>query len=188
MSVENKIKILVVDDEEILRERLKKLLELDDYEVTTAESAPKALEAYKLISPDIVLSDVKMPGMDGIELLAKIKELPHQAEVFMLTGHGGLETAIAALRQGAFDYMTKPIDFDELEINLKRALEKRTMRAQLDAYISDLEAAHLKFKSEGARLDTVLLHSAFNANPELKADIIKIRDSLVALDKTSRPA
>jgi len=187
MAAENKIKILVVDDEELLRERLKKLLELDDYEVTTAESAPLGLEAYARILPDIVLSDVRMPGMDGIEFLEKLKQLPHSAEVFMLTGHGGLETAIAALRHGAFDYMTKPIDFDELEINLKRALDKRAMKRQLDAYVHDLEQAHRRLKEEGERLDVLLSHPEVQSSDRLQEEIRKIKDILVKLVPASRP-
>ncbi|MBF0595020.1 MAG: response regulator [Candidatus Omnitrophica bacterium] len=155
MSAENNVKILVIDDEEILRERLQKLLELDDYIVTTAENGPKGLEEFARSCPDVVLLDIKMPGMDGIEVLGRLKQLPHQAEVFILTGHGGLETAIEALRKGAFDYMTKPIDFDELEINLKRALEKRTMKRQLDQYVADLEAANSKLKVQADQLSAV---------------------------------
>ena len=187
MPTENKIKILIVDDEELLRDRLKRLLELDDYEVTTADSGARALVEFARICPDIVLSDVRMPGMDGIELLEKLKQLPHSAEIFMLTGHGGLETAIAAMRNGAFDYMTKPIDFDELEINLKRALEKRTMTRKLDAYMLDLEAAQRQLKDEGARLDSLLAHPVVQANPVLTQEIGKIKDGLARLAAASRP-
>src|ERR1039457_1615805 len=127
MTAEIKTKILVIDDEEILRDRLKRLLELDDYEVITAENGLKGLEEFAKFQPDIVLLDIKMPGIDGIEVLERIKKIPNTAEVFIMTGHGGLETAIQAMRNGAFDYMTKPIDYDELEINLKRALEKKVL-------------------------------------------------------------
>jgi len=152
MTAENKIKILVIDDEEILRDRLKRLLELDDYEVTTAENGLKGLEEFATFKPDIVLLDIKMPGIDGIEVLERIKKIPNTAEVFIMTGHGGLETAIQAMRNGAFDYMTKPIDYDELEINLKRALEKKILRQQLDSYVHDIEEANRKLKTQGAQL------------------------------------
>ena len=156
MTAENKpevkIKILVIDDEEILRDRLKRLLELDDYEVITAENGLKGLEVFVSFKPDIVLLDIKMPGIDGIEVLERIKKIPNTAEVFIMTGHGGLETAIQAMRNGAFDYMTKPIDYDELEINLKRALEKKVLRQQLDTYVHDIEDANRKLKTQGAQL------------------------------------
>lgn len=93
-----------------------------------------------------------MPGIDGIEVLERIKKIPNTAEVFIMTGHGGLETAIQAMRNGAFDYMTKPIDYDELEINLKRALEKKILRQQLDSYVHDIEDANRKLKTQGAQL------------------------------------
>jgi len=137
MTAENKIKILVIDDEEILRDRLKRL---------------KGLEEFATFKPDIVLLDIKMPGIDGIEVLERIKKIPNTAEVFIMTGHGGLETAIQAMRNGAFDYMTKPIDYDELEINLKRALEKKILRQQLDSYVHDIEEANRKLKTQGAQL------------------------------------
>jgi len=152
MTAETKIKILVVDDEEILRDRLKRLLELDDYEVITAENGLRGLELFASFKPDIVLLDIKMPGIDGIEVLERIKKIPNTAEVFIMTGHGGLETAIQAMRNGAFDYMTKPIDYDELEINLKRAMEKKLLRQQLDSYVHDIEEANRKLKTQGAQL------------------------------------
>lgn len=145
-------RILVVDDEEIIRGRLKKLLEMDGYETDTAENGQKGLELFAAKNPDVVLLDIKMPGIDGIQVLEKMKETPNLTEVFIMTGHGGLETAIQAIRIGAFDYLTKPIDYDELEINIKRALEKQKLRQQLDSYVHDLEAAHRKLKIQGTQL------------------------------------
>ena len=176
MAEEIKIKILVIDDEEILRERLKRLLELDDYEVTTAENGFRGLEEFTRVAPDIVFLDIKMPGMDGIEVLDRLKQLPHSAEVFIMTGHGGLETAIAALRKGAFDYMTKPVDFDELEINLKRAQEKRLMKRQLDVYVRDLEAAKQRMLAIRTLLDNLLANPAITADPKLVEVLLKMRD------------
>ncbi|MBF0521923.1 MAG: response regulator [Candidatus Omnitrophica bacterium] len=152
MTPEIKIKVLVVDDEEILRDRLKRLLEMDDYEVITAENGPKGLEEFGKFQPDLVLLDVKMPGMDGIEVLERIKKTDIPTEVFIMTGHGGVETAIQALRKGAFDYLTKPVDYDELEINMKRAVEQRKLQKQLDSYVQDLEAVHRKMKIQQAQL------------------------------------
>lgn len=132
-------KILVIDDEQIIRERLKKLLELDGYEAHIAENGPKGLEIFKVQKPEIVLVDIKMPGMDGIEVLNEIKKIQNQTEVIIITGHGGIETAIEALRKGAFDYITKPIEYDELEIDIKKALEKQEMQKKLNEYVQHLE-------------------------------------------------
>ncbi|MBF0387239.1 MAG: response regulator [Candidatus Omnitrophica bacterium] len=188
MPAENNVKILVVDDEEILRERLKRLLELDDYEVNTAESGPKGLEEFARFGPDIVLLDIKMPGMDGIEVLDRLKQLPHQAEVFMLTGHGGLETAIEALRKGAFDYMTKPIDYDELEINLKRALEKKALRLKLATAGELVLAAGREvlpaLAAMNAGLEVCLARPAAQngGDPELASELANLKSQLAALE------
>lgn len=118
-------KLLLIDDEEIIRRRLSQLLVLDDYEVFTAEDGKSGLELFKTESPEIILCDIKMPGMDGIEVLRQVKDISSQTEVIMITGHGGTETAIQALRGGAFDYINKPVNYDELEIVISRAVEKQ---------------------------------------------------------------
>ncbi|MFH1292650.1 MAG: response regulator, partial [Pseudomonadota bacterium] len=135
-------KILVIDDEKIIRERMAKLLELDDYETFSAESGPKGLEIFKKEKPDIVLLDIKMPGMDGIEVLKKIKEESKETQVIIMTGHGGVETAIEALKEGAFGYIQKPVSYDELEIDIKRALEKQEIGRRLDEHVDRLEEAN----------------------------------------------
>ncbi len=135
-------KILIIDDEEIIRQQMQKLLTLDDYETFTAEDGPKGLEIYDREQPEIVLVDVKMPGMDGIEVLKRIKERCATTEVINITGHGGVETAIRALKLGAFGYIQKPVEYDELEIEIRRALEKQEMQKQLDRYVKSLENAY----------------------------------------------
>ncbi len=116
-------KILLIDDEEIIRERLSKLLILDGYEVTTAEDGPRGLEAFDKFLPDVVVSDIKMPQMDGIEVLRIIKERVPNAGVILLSGHGDLASTIKALRIGAFDYLAKPVEYDELAISINRLLD-----------------------------------------------------------------
>ncbi len=135
-------KVLVIDDEKIIRDRMKKLLELDDYETFSAESGQKGLEILHKEKPEIALVDIKMPGMDGIEVLKKIKENAEETEVIIITGHGGVDTAIQALKIGAFGYIQKPVDYDELEIEIKRALEKQEMRKNLNRYVRNLETAY----------------------------------------------
>jgi len=118
-------RILVIDDEEIIRRRMKNLLTLDGYETFVAENGEVGLEIIKKENPDIALVDLKMPGMDGLEVLAEAKKFSPQTEVIVITGHGGIDTAIEAMKRGAFDYITKPLSFDELEISIKRALDKQ---------------------------------------------------------------
>jgi len=132
-------KILVIDDEKIIRERLTSLLKMDDYETFTAENGRKGLEIFDKEKPEIVLVDIKMPGMDGIEVLKKIKEESKETEVIIITGHGGVDSAIKAMREGAFSYIQKPIEYDELEIDIARASEKQDMQRRLDKYVHNLE-------------------------------------------------
>src|SRR3989304_2501492 len=116
-------KVLVVDDEQSIRESLSFILQKEGYEV---EEAPNGQEAYKKVSetpPDIVITDIEMPGMKGVELLEKISQVSPQTFVIIITAYGSIETAIKALRMGAYDYILKPLDFDELVLRLRRLME-----------------------------------------------------------------
>ena len=95
-------RILLVDDDKIIRKRLKKLLDQDGHETFTAGDGQKGLEVFDKEDPEIVILDIKMPGMSGIDVLRRIKERSRESEVIMITGHGGVETAIEAMRGGAF--------------------------------------------------------------------------------------
>lgn len=132
-------KILVIDDEAIIRDRLKSLLELDDYEVYTAGGGVDALKVFDAQAPDVIVSDIKMPKIDGIEVLRRVKMKNTSAEVIFITGHGGVDTAIAAMKEGAFGYIQKPIDYDELKIEIDKALEKQAMQAKIDSYVMELQ-------------------------------------------------
>ncbi len=132
-------KILIIDDEQIIRDRLKSLLELDKYNTFTAEDGIRGLVLFDKERPDVVLVDIKMPKMDGIEVLKRIKEKSTDSEVIVITGHGGVDTAIEALKEGAFGYIQKPVEFDELEIDIKKALERQEMKRSLDTYVNRLE-------------------------------------------------
>ena len=133
-------KILLVDDEEGIRKVLGIALADSGYQVTTAVNGEEALRIFRETSPPIVLTDIKMPGMDGISLLRKIKQESPDTEVIMITGHGDVDLAIKSLQHQAIDFVTKPINDDVLEIALNRAVEKITMRRQLREYTENLEA------------------------------------------------
>ena len=134
-------RIMITEDDNLIRERLKKLLELSDHSVITAEDGKQGLELFLKEKPEIAVVDIKMPKMDGIELLTRMKATPGKTEVIMCTGHANVETAVEALKLGAFDYIFKPIEFDELEIIINKALEKQAVKKQLDQYLISLEAA-----------------------------------------------
>lgn len=120
-------KILVVDDENIIRESLSFILQKEGYHVDEAEHGTMALEMILDQEYDLVISDIEMPKMGGIELLEKISSLKSVVQVIIITAYGSLETAIKALRAGAFDYILKPIEFDELLLKINRLFEMRSL-------------------------------------------------------------
>ena len=131
--------ILLVDDEEGIRKVLGISLADVGYEVLSASTGEEALHVWRNERPPIVLTDIKMPGMDGIELLQRIKEESPDTEVIMLTGHGDLSLAIKSLQLEAADFVTKPINDDALEIALKRAQERIWLKRKLRVYTEELE-------------------------------------------------
>jgi len=118
-------KILVVDDEHLIRWSLEQNLKKQGYDVITAGTGEDALRIAREQQPDLVLLDIQLPGISGIEVLEKIKDFDEDIIVVMLTAHGGLETAVNAMRLGAHDYVSKPFNLDELSIIIKKALENR---------------------------------------------------------------
>jgi len=142
-------KVLIVDDEEGIRKVLGISLADSGYSVITAKNGEEALDIFRKTIPTIVLSDIKMPGMDGIELLQSIKKENPDTEVIMITGHGDMDLAIKSLKYEATDFVTKPINDDILDIALKRANERISMRQQLREYTENLEEL---VKEQSARL------------------------------------
>jgi len=123
-------KILVVDDEDIIRESLSYILKKEKYEVNEAANGKIACEMLKDTSYDLVITDLEMPEMKGIELLEEIKKMNLQTNTMIITAYGSMETAIAALRSGASDYILKPIEFDELLIKVKKLFEVRDLHLE----------------------------------------------------------
>ena len=120
-------RILVIDDERSIRNTLKDILEFEKYQVELAEDGFKALELLKNNDYDVVLCDIKMPGMDGIEVLQKVEELKPDMPVVMISGHGNIDTAVESIKKGAFDFIEKPLDLNRLLITLRNALDKSSL-------------------------------------------------------------
>ncbi len=116
-------RVLVVDDEKGVREALRQLLEYEGIEAHLASKGSDALKMYADIHPHLVLLDVKMAGMDGLETLAKLRELDAHAHVVMISGHGTIQTAVEATQLGAYDFLEKPLDTDRILLTLKHALD-----------------------------------------------------------------
>jgi len=125
-----KATVLVVDDEESILETLTGILEDEGYEVITASSGEKALKCFKEFSPEVVLLDVWIPGMDGIETLKNIKQMDKETSVIMISGHGTIDTAVHAIKLGAYDFLEKPLSLEKVLILVRRALEKQRLERE----------------------------------------------------------
>jgi DNA-binding NtrC family response regulator len=126
--------IVLVEDEEVLRRTLARTLEREGHEVRTAESAERALELIQQGPPDLLLTDHRLPGMSGYELLRRVKEDQRGVAVIVITAHGTIEDAVAAMRDGAADYLRKPVDLGELCLVVERCLEREGLKRELDYY------------------------------------------------------
>ena len=122
--------VLIVDDKDSLRDMLAKTLAMEGYEVETAADGHDALRLADARRFDVVLTDLKLPTMDGIEVLSKLKEMDPSQEVIMMTAFGTIETAVHAMKLGAFDFLTKPFDPQHLTLLLNRALENQRLAAE----------------------------------------------------------
>jgi len=120
-------KILIIDDERSIRNTLKDILEFEKHQVTLAENGKQGLELATNTLFDLIFSDIKMPEMDGIELLSLLLEKEIEAPIVMISGHGNIETAVECIKKGAFDYIEKPIDLNRLLITVRNALERNNL-------------------------------------------------------------
>ena len=123
-------RILVIDDEKAIRNTLKEVLEYENHEADIAENGSKGIELFEAGTYDIVLCDIKMPEMDGTEVLSKIMEINADTPVVMISGHGNIDTAVDAIKKGAFDFLEKPLDLNRVLITIKNALERSTLVTQ----------------------------------------------------------
>lgn len=139
-SPETPFTVLLVDDEPDIRDVLELALTDAGYAVLKAENGQEALRIFNETQPPIVITDIKMPVMDGIELLRHVKRQIPDTEVIMITGHGDIDLAIASLKHKACDFITKPINVDAMELALRRSCERIVMRQKLHEYTTHLEA------------------------------------------------
>ena len=119
--------ILIIDDEKSIRNTLKEILEYEKYTVHEAEDGIQGLEKIKSGKYDLIMCDIKMPKLDGLELLEKTMDIGIETPVVMISGHGNIETAVEAIKKGAFDYISKPLDLNRLLITVKNAIDKKEL-------------------------------------------------------------
>ena len=124
--------ILVIDDEKSIRNSLKDILEYEDHHVSIAENGIEGINMVKTNSFDVVFCDIKMPEIDGIEVLKKIKDISYQTPVIMISGHGNIDTAVESIKLGAFDFIEKPLDLNRVLITIKNATDKNLLIAKTE--------------------------------------------------------
>ncbi|MCK4540804.1 MAG: sigma-54-dependent Fis family transcriptional regulator [Spirochaetales bacterium] len=134
-----KFNVLIVDDEKNIREGLGRSLEMDGYKIFLASDGNEGLKVVSKEDIDLVLTDLKMPGMSGEELLKRLTSAYPTVPVIILTGHGTIESAVGAMRDGAFDFLTKPVNLDRLSLLVKRALSNRELVLQHRALKAEIE-------------------------------------------------
>ncbi|MBW2038833.1 MAG: sigma-54-dependent Fis family transcriptional regulator [Deltaproteobacteria bacterium] len=137
--MKREVKILVVDDEEIVRSSLLDWLQEDGYQVEAAEDGFKALEKIKEKTWDIALVDLKMPKMDGLELMKKIKEIQPQVQVIIITAYATVHTAVQAIKTGAYDYLVKPFNPEEISLLIKRLIESQKLIKEISYLRKELK-------------------------------------------------
>lgn len=141
-----KAKILVVDDEALVRQSLEDILSLEGYETSSVATGNEALEQLQTETYDLILLDLRMPGIDGIEVLEESARIAPDTKVILLTGHGSLESAIKALRQGAHDYLLKPIPSHDLLTSVASALKLRAEQQKKRLLLEQLETSIQRLK------------------------------------------
>src|SRR3989338_6388842 len=167
-----KAKILVVDDEESLREFLEIMLKRDGYEVETAANGELALNLLKKKSFDIVITELQMPKVHGMEVLAKAKDMDPQLVVMVITAFGSTESAVEAMKLGAYDYITKPFKIDEIKLIVKKALEKR-MLARENIYLKkELETKYTFGNLVGSAAAMVKIYDLIQRVCETRANVL----------------
>ena len=122
--------ILIIDDEKAIRKTLSEILSFEGYTIEEAADGEEGLKKFGLKNYDVVLCDIKMPKIDGIEFLEKAKVINADIPIIMISGHGNLETAVDAVKKGAFDYISKPPDLNRLLITLRNAIDRTSLTAE----------------------------------------------------------
>lgn len=165
-------KILIVDDEKASRKSLRDILRLEGYTVTAKENGEDAVEVLESDDYDLMLLDLKMPGMSGLEVLEKAVKISPQTKIIMLTAHGSLESSIEALRQGAHDYLLKPAAPKDILASVERGINsgaedqrKRRLLEQMDASLQELKDV------EGMEASSESPRSLFTLGEEIKVDL-----------------
>ncbi len=130
-------KILIIDDDRSIRETLTNYLKKQDYQIFSAGNGIKGIETVEKEHPDLIITDIKMPSMNGFEVLKRVKEFDPQIHVIIITAFDDMHTTVKAMQQGAYDYIEKPLEIDRLKLTIKRALENKKLSDQLSSLLPE---------------------------------------------------
>lgn len=164
--------ILVADDEPNVRSLLSNILRKEGYEVVTAKNGPETLSVFRKSSPDLILLDVRMPLMDGIETFKQIRRENEEVLIIMMTAYGTVETAVQAMKMGAFDYLVKPFNLEEIKLMIIKAFKMRQISAELTV---------LREETRGKDLQNIVFQSPLMRDVLHLADIVSKNDTTVLL-------
>lgn len=156
MTMADPIKIMLVDDEKAFRETSRRLFKGRGFDMVAAENGQAALDSLHRGPVDLIVLDLKMPVMSGEEFLKRAHPLYPDIPIIVLTGHGTLDVAVECMKQGAYDFLTKPIDFDRLFLTMERALEKRRLEDKAKRFQDDIVRSYLDLNTEKKRLETII--------------------------------
>jgi signal transduction histidine kinase/FixJ family two-component response regulator len=179
-------KILVVDDEERMCHSLYELLTADGYDVTTSQSGKTAIELIREKQFSLVLTDIKMPEIGGMDILRAARDVDPEIIVILMTGYASLETSLDAIKSGAFEYLLKPVEFTQLEISVERGLEKRKASLARKKLLNDLQVANLNLYNRLEEINALYeaatsIGSSYNIR-ELLNKILKLAASVTQSD------
>lgn len=172
--------ILLVEDDVSVRTTMEAILELEGYAVTAAPEGGVALGLLREQTYDVVVTDLRMEGVDGIAVLAEARRTAPDTSTILLTGYASLESAIRALQEGAYAYLIKPCDVEELKATVARAAERRQLRAQLRAHVRELEEANVTIRELNAGLEAKITEATAELAAQ-NAALAEARDQIASL-------